>query len=229
MVFAGCFRVDRAVQAPARPAPEALERRVETEVGQCARLLLARQAVQDGHVDQQRRQARQAVAPRLARAQAVEQHRPAAGHLVEAAIAAGRPAAAPFPWRARSWWQRRRSASTGPRWPRLRPQALRRLVGHDRADAGAAHEVDFDAVFAQCAVDPQVREAACATTGEHQADRVARLDARQPRHVRAVASTPVDVVADRQQRHRHRPVHPRPVALGAQALGDLPRPRQREP
>ena len=67
--------------APVEQA-HALQRRVEVQVGQLARLPLARDAVEDRHVHQVSRHRRQPVAPVLARTQTIQQQRPAARDLV---------------------------------------------------------------------------------------------------------------------------------------------------
>ena len=63
-----------------------------------------------------------------------------------------------------------------------------RLVGrhqhrHDGAYAGAAHTVHLDAVLHQGAVDAELRQAARAAPGQHQAHGGAGLQAGQARHV----------------------------------------------
>src|SRR5512145_2305340 len=73
----------------ARPLQQThlVQRRAEVHVGLAARLVLPRGAVQDGHVEQVRRQRRQAIAALGTRTETIAQQRPAARHVAELELA----------------------------------------------------------------------------------------------------------------------------------------------
>ena len=68
--------------------------------------------------------------------------------------------------------------------------------GHHRAHAGAAHAVDLHAALHQRLPHAQVREAARATAGQHQAHGLAAEQPRQPRHVGGQRGAHVQVAGD---------------------------------